>query len=72
MDTVNNFLISGPNRSNPLTLDDNEYTCILCQEVEVLHSDCRTLVTAAFVQNSTVLTRNKNKKENSNRDVNSL
>ena len=59
MDTVKNFLISGPNRSNPLTLDDNEYTCILCQEEEELKIEGKALVTAAFLQKSTVLSNRR-------------
>ena len=50
---------SGPNRSNPTTMEDNDFTCILCQEEEELKVEGKALVTAAFIQKSTVLSNHR-------------
>ena len=52
-------LFSGPNRSNPTTIEDNDFTCILCQEEEELKVEGKALVTAAFLQKSTVLSNHR-------------
>ena len=52
-------VISGPNRSNPTTIEDNDFTCILCQEEEELKVEGKALVTAAFIQKSTVLSNHR-------------
>ena len=49
----------GPNRSQASPTETN-FTCILCQEEEDLRTEARTLVMAAFVQKSTVLSRRRN------------
>ena len=50
----------GPDRAAPNADDTNEYTCILCQDDEELKIEGRTLVTAAFLQKSTVLSNRRN------------
>ena len=49
----------GPNRSNPVFSTENEFTCILCQEEEELKIEGKALVTAAFLQKSTVLSNRR-------------
>ena len=46
----------GPNRSQAAITKTN-FVCILCQEEEHLTADCSTLVMAAYVQKSTVLSK---------------
>ena len=46
----------GPNRSQAAITETN-FVCILCQEEEHLTADCNTLVMAAYVQKSTVLSK---------------
>ncbi len=48
----------GPDRSAP-TLADATFTCILCQEEESLCADGPSLVMAAFIQRSTVLSKRR-------------
>ena len=49
-------LCLGPNRSQAAITKTN-FVCILCQEEEHLTADCNTLVMAAYVQKSTVLSK---------------
>ena len=50
----------GPDRAAPNATETSEYTCILCQDDEELKIEGRTLVTAAFLQKSTVLSNRRN------------
>ena len=52
----------GAHRSPPISTDST-FTCILCQEEEKLANDGKTLVMAAFVQKSTVLSNKKSLEE---------
>ena len=49
-------LCLGPNRSQAAITKTN-FVCILCQEEEHLTADCSTLVMAAYVQKSTVMSK---------------
>lgn len=48
----------GPNQSSRMSVEEN-YTCILCQEEERVTTTGTTMVMAAFVQQATVLCKNK-------------
>ena len=50
----------GPDRAASNATETTEYTCILCQDDEELKIENRTLVTAAFIQKSTVLSNRRN------------
>ena len=48
----------GKDRSAPIE-EERDFTCILCQAEETLEAEGEALVMAAFVQNSTVLSRRR-------------
>ena len=48
----------GRDRSAPVE-EERDFTCILCQAEETLEAEGEALVMAAFVQNSTVLSRRR-------------
>ncbi len=50
----------GPDRASPVSTDEKYHTCILCQEEEELKPEGQALVTAAFMQKSTVLSNRRN------------
>ena len=53
--TIQNIQCLGPDRAAPVQDQENFHTCILCQEEEELKAEGKALVTAAFLQKSTVL-----------------
>lgn len=59
MEEVSGFPVCLGLKRNLPTSGDARYTCILCQEEEDLGTEARTLVMAAFVQKSTVLSRRR-------------
>lgn len=55
----------GPHQTTSSTYD-NKYTCILCQEEQLVTQDSQAMVLATFVQKSSVLCQVKNSAENIN------
>ncbi|XP_025197910.1 E3 ubiquitin-protein ligase UBR2 [Melanaphis sacchari] len=53
----------GPHQTKSSTFD-NRYTCILCQEEQLVTHDSQAMVLATFVQKSTVLCQARNNSEN--------
>lgn len=67
----NSFPIAlGPNQS-PKVVNERTFTCILCQEDQVIRPKGPAMVLAAFVQKSTVLVRNRNEKPSCNQVLSS-
>ena len=52
------LLCVGPRRSRPLE-KRQVVTCILCQEEQEIRADGKAMVLAAFVQRSTVMSKNR-------------
>lgn len=53
----------GPHQTSSSTFD-NRYTCILCQEEQLVTHDCQAMVLATFVQKSSVLCQVRSNSEN--------
>jgi hypothetical protein len=60
MDVVEHPVALGPNQTPRPNTGPVYYTCILCQEEQALTKQNDALVLAAFVQQSTVMFRNRN------------
>ncbi|KAI1301491.1 E3 ubiquitin-protein ligase UBR2 [Halotydeus destructor] len=62
----------GPKRSQSVVTTE-EHSCILCREEQTVSSDNKCLVLAAFVQRSTVLSKNRSRRvNNSEENIDSL
>lgn len=53
----------GPHQTSS-SIFDNRYTCILCQEEQLVTHDCQAMVLATFVQKSSVLCQVRSNSEN--------
>lgn len=55
----------GPNQTSS-SIFDNKYTCILCQEEQLVTHDSQAMVLATFVQKSSILCQVRSSSENGN------